>query len=542
MAGGRTVALIPARAGSKGVPGKNFRLMAGKPMISWTIDAAKSSGVFDEIVVSSDSPLAEMLAERHEVTYSHRPERLADDNATLADVAIEFVESHQDIGTLVLLQPTSPTRTGSTIAKAVSHFLHVEASSLMSVTGERHLYWKSDDGQEPIPLYSERVNRQQLKIEILRESGAIQIVDAAYLKEARATVSPNHELYKLPDRESVDIDNYDDFAAAERILGSGQIIFRLTANTTVGSGHLYHCMQLAEGLKSHGIQFLLKDCDVFAEEMLRNAGYEVHLESDDIAQDLQKLVDADVRTVVVNDVLDTDTTSLAVQHQLGCKVVTVEDLGAGLQWADLVINALYGEPPGLNQPGKVLSGAKWAPLRPEFSCIPKRNFSSNTRKVLLTFGGTDPCDLTARTAKLLRNIPDVEVTVVLGPGYQNADGLDGVDIVRTPKSMAALLCKHDVAVTSAGRTVFEAAACGTPVVVIAQNMREATHTHLSRENGVAFLGVAPMTTDSAIEAAITGYLDSSELRDEVSARLRSSVDDMGASRIVQKIEELMKGL
>ena len=108
--------------------------------------------------------------------------------------------------------------------------------------------------------------------------------------------------------------------------------------------------------------------------------------------------------------------------------------------------------------------------------------------------------------------------------------------------MADEMMEADLAITSAGRTVYEAAATGTPVVVLAANAREATHAHLGYEAGVVFLGIGSLVDDEHIVATIKRLLADAALRRELSARLRASIDGRGAARIGHRIRALLAGL
>ena len=96
--------------------------------------------------------------------------------------------------------------------------------------------------------------------------------------------------------------------------------------------------------------------------------------------------------------------------------------------------------------------------------------------------------------------------------------------------------------TSAGRTVYEAAATGTPVAVLAQAARDATHAHLGFETGVVFLGIGPLTDDRHIVETVRRLLADHDLRSELSERLKCSVDGHGAARIADRIRAMLKGL
>lgn len=527
--------IVPARGGSKGVPGKNMRLLAGRPMLGYTLEAAQQSGVVDRLIVSSDDPRIRRWAALHGHETMDRGGALAGDEATIAAVAADVADRLDWSGTVAVFQPTSPLRSAESIASAYKTFVESGCDSLSSVIRSPHLHWYSADGaiESAAPLYAERVNRQYARHGVYLENGAIQFVSAAVLRSDRTMVSARHRLHELPPDEAVDIDTFDDFDAVRRRLERGVVVFRVKANATVGSGHLFHCLQLAEELADHEVRFLLVDCDPFVTEILDQRGLD-HRPQTDLGADLAATAAA---RVVVNDVLDTSEAEVLVQRAAGWKVVNIEDLGPGARYADWVVNALY---PPAELDTAVATGARYAPLRTEFAGLPAPVVRETPERVLVTFGGTDPSQLGPRVARVLAGSVGASVRVVEGPGTAPSSYPAGVDVVRDVESMAAEMVEADVVVTSAGRTVFEAAATGTPVVAIAQNARETTHSHLGAETGVLFLGLGAMVSDEQIRDTVTGLLQSVELRAELSERLRAAIDCRGAERIGDGIRDLLR--
>ena len=191
----------------------------------------------------------------------------------------------------------------------------------------------------------------------------------------------------------------------------------------------------------------------------------------------------------------------------------------------------------------VSSGPKYATLRSEFQGLPQKPIRERAERILITFGGTDPAGLARRCANLLTSdLPEVEVCVVPAPGASTEGFPQEVRVAEQPVSMAGELLEADLALTSAGRSVYEAAATGTPVVVLAANAREATHAHLGYDSGVVFLGIGPLVDDAHIVATIRRLLADASLRRELSDRLRASMDDRGAARIGHRIRALLAGL
>lgn len=532
-------AVIPARAGSKGVPKKNIRMLGGLPVFAWSVRAAQEAQRIDRVVVSTDDIAIINWCELNDVEYSVRDHRLADDVTPLSHVAKDLVEKLNLDGSIIILQPTSPFRSAKSIDSAITEMLDRDCQSLMSVVRENHLMWKELSDHKFEPLFKERVNRQFAQYPVLKETGAIQISSVENLLSTGTMISPNHHLFEIATSESEDIDTWADFMSAQNKVNSGLVIFRIIADRLVGSGHLFHSLRIAEELLNHKCKFLLKDCDDFAAEMISEAGYEAVKETD-LRANIEQLIQgfANSSTVVVNDVLDTEKNDLLVQHSLGARVVCMEDLGAGPDWADVTINALYSP---TQARGKVLSGIKWAPVRHEFDFVNTGIIPEIPKRILITFGGTDPNNLSSRISALLVGCiaENIEVQVVLGPGSSIQKFSDRVQVLKSVKNMASLMASADLIITSAGRTVVEAAIVGTPIVVLAQNAREATHSHIGLDDGVIFLGIGPLVDDSHIKAVISRLLEDFNLRSELSDRLRKGVDTKGAHRIARILENLI---
>ena len=154
------------------------------------------------------------------------------------------------------------------------------------------------------------------------------------------------------DEESLDIDTIDDLVVARRRIERGTVVFRVRANQRVGSGHVHHCLQLADELADQRLRFLLCHCDPFVARAARRARLRVPDETD-LAADLTALAGPG-GNLVVNDVLDTTEQEVLIQRAAGFRVVNIEDLGPGARLADWVVNALY--PPTTTAPAHVSSG------------------------------------------------------------------------------------------------------------------------------------------------------------------------------------------
>lgn len=126
------IAMIPARIGSTRLPKKNLALINGEPLISYAIKAAKSSGIFDRILLNADDIIFNEIAERYEVDFYHRPEHLGSSTTKSDDVVYDFIKNHQS-DVVAWVNPTSPLQTGQEIYDVVRYFQKENLDSLVTV-------------------------------------------------------------------------------------------------------------------------------------------------------------------------------------------------------------------------------------------------------------------------------------------------------------------------------------------------------------------------------------------------------------------------
>ena len=229
------VALVPARGGSKGLPGKNLRPLAGKPLIAHTVAAAKAAKLVRRVVVSTDSPeiAAAAVASGAENPFL-RPAELATDTALAIDnyvyTAARLEESGEDMSHFVVLLPTSPLRTSADIDAAISLFWDRGADSVISYYEAPHpVQWHKylDEGgvlRDYLPQTAGLRNRQDERKAYL-PNGAIYVFRHELLRDRRVYYTDRSYPYVMPRSRSIDIDTLEDFEYAEFLLTrSGRVV------------------------------------------------------------------------------------------------------------------------------------------------------------------------------------------------------------------------------------------------------------------------------------------------------------------------------
>ena len=219
----KNIAIIPARSGSKGLKDKNIKELNGKPLLAYSVDAAIASGLFEEVMVSTDSELYANVAKENGASVPFlRSEEQSGDNAGSWGVVEEVLKRYEALGkrfdTVCLLQPTSPLRRTEDIVAAYELLNDKNADAVTSVCEVDHSPLWTMKLDESCSLGEFRKNlvsvpRQKLG-QYFRLNGAIYIKRICY-GEKISLLDEKEYAVKMDRRNSVDIDTLEDFELAE---------------------------------------------------------------------------------------------------------------------------------------------------------------------------------------------------------------------------------------------------------------------------------------------------------------------------------------
>lgn len=219
----QTLALIPARGGSKGIARKNIKLLAGKPLIAWTIEAAFASKLVDSVVVSTDDEeIAEISLKWGAQVPFIRPAELAQDDTPGIAPVLHALDQLPQFDSIMLLQPTSPLRTADDIDGCIRLAQSLGGSSAVSVCEpDFHPYWTyllGADHRLTNLIDTTSFSRRQDVPTVHGLNGALYFAHADWLRKQQSFLTPETIGFIMPKERSLDVDTLFDWKLAEFLI------------------------------------------------------------------------------------------------------------------------------------------------------------------------------------------------------------------------------------------------------------------------------------------------------------------------------------
>ncbi len=222
IASRRFLAVIPARSGSKSVPRKNIRRLAGRPLLAWTIDQVKAVEEIDLAVVSTDDPEIAEVARAEGAAVVMRPAELATDTAPTEWALLHALDDLERQGEapfdyVMVVEPTSPFRRPETIRRCMATIAERDGQSLLTVAAMLSNVGNLEDGFFR-PLHPDAPRRRQDRQPLYLESSTVYVASVAYLRQTGTLVCPDWLAVVVDEAETVDINTETDFLVAERMM------------------------------------------------------------------------------------------------------------------------------------------------------------------------------------------------------------------------------------------------------------------------------------------------------------------------------------
>lgn len=533
--------VIPAIKKNAVIPDQLVKRLAGATLIQRAIDTARGVVPAHDVVVVTDSQEISLICERNGVRFHY--------NAGLRFTSLDIIsemksilrELGNDYGHIIVYRASCPLLTWVDIDDAYRRFLEDEADCLVTVKSVRHRIWEVRQGRLESFLSEDET-------ELVVESKALIIIKSEALQggNIRRTVP-----YFLNDR-AMEINSYQDWWLCERLLTQRRVVFVVAGYPAIGMGHVFRSLMLAHEIANHKVFFVCTKESELAASNIAARDYKTVIQQGELWEDVLALAP----DLVINDMLDTSRGYMERLKAAGIPVVNFEDEGPGAMLADQVVNALYeevGKKMGAKEnPARFLYGHRYFCLRDEFIQAEQNAFRPQPQCVLVTFGGTDMPDYTRQTLNVVEPLcreRGIAVRVVTGPGYAHRDELVrhiealGNPLIRfeyATNIMSRMMEGVDLAVCSAGRTVYELAHMRIPSIVLAQHEREAHHTFARACHGFAYMGVMRRFNAERLRKVFAQLVDEPERRQRLYERQSRIHFEQNKAKVVSGILKLLK--
>lgn len=536
----RRCIVIPAIKKNAVIPDQLVKKLAGTTLIQRAIDVARGVVPAQDVIVVTDSQEIGLICERNGVRFHYN----AGLRFTSLDIIAEMQSILKELGSsyenIIIYRASCPLLTWVDIDDAYHRFLEDEADCLVTVKSVRHRIWEVRQGRLESLLSED-------ESELVVESKALIILRAEALKTGRIhrTIP-----YFLNDR-AMEINGYQDWWLCERLLTRRHVVFVVAGYPAIGMGHVFRSLMLAHEIAHHKITFICTKESELAASSIAARDYKTCIQKNELWQDVLALKP----DLVVNDMLDTSSDYMQHLVDAHIPVVNFEDEGPGSHLANLVVNALYenGNLQSEETASRhVLYGHKYFCLRDEFLQATQNTFRKDPQCILITFGGTDMPDYTRQTLDVVEPVcreRGIAIRVVTGPGYAHRERLANhikkldnplIRFEYATNIMSRMMEGVDLAICSAGRTVYELAHMRIPGIVLAQHEREARHTFARARNGFVYMGIMRDFNAPRLTRVFGQLMNEPERRQRLYQRQCRIRFDRNKTQVIGKILKLLE--
>lgn len=480
-------AVIPAFKKNPLIPERLTKKLAGRALIERALDTARALVRREDIFVLAEDEEIALICERAGVRHLS-PQASASDGVS-RDILGRLSREYKNC---LVIDPACPLLTWVDAEKAWKKYLDEGADCLRTVQELRQKLW--EPGKNALAL---RDLADETRL--LAESPALTILSLASLNK-----SFPREIPFILNERALEIRDYHDWWICERLLERRHVVFVVAGYPAIGMGHVYRALMLAHEISNHRITFVCARDSELAVEQVARRDYNVTRQG---SESLAETVIAQNPDLVVNDFLDTSSAYVKAIQDFGARCVNFEDEGPGARLANLVINALYEAP---DSASNWRCGPDYFCLRDEFVNAARNPLRPEARTLLISFGGTDQHNATLRVLNIVEPICrafGIAIRIVAGPGYAHKEALEArlkelenplIEFTWATNIMSRMMEGADLAICSAGRTVYELAHMRVPGIVLAAHEREARHRFARPANGFAYAGVMDKISDGRI--------------------------------------------
>ena len=521
----KILVVIPARGYSKNIPRKNVRLLGEKPLIYYSIDLAKASKYVDDVVVSTEDSEITSVVEKYGTSVVKRSKELSTDETLLDTVIYDAMlqkekQAFDEYDIVITVQPTSPLLKTGTLDKAIEKFADFNVDSVISVVDDKNLRWGFDEENgRYFPFYTERLYKELLP-KSFKETGGILATRRNFMTE-KSRLGLNIDLIEISREESVEINTYEDWWIANNYLMKKRIAMVVDAYDEIGADNLYRCLSIASKLVFHDVVFFLNDSCQLGIDIINSYNYKYQTYSG--KSSLLTLLDQFNPEMVINDVGNTSFEYMADLKSRDYYLINFEDLGTGIELADLIFDPLYDD----GDDEKFFSGHQYYILKEEFYLHQPKIISNEVNNVLIQFGASDPLNL---SQKVLDAVIDSgyngRVNIILGSGYDNPEKLmeqyeimPNIQFYTNVSSISDFMISADIIFASGGNSIYQVCSLGVPCIILCENEKELSHIFGNSQEGFINMGLGSEVSHDEIKQQFINLFSDFERRQEMNKKM-----------------------
>ena len=500
--------VIPAIKKNAVIPDQLVKKLAGVTLVQRAINTSRGVLPGEDIVVLTDSQEISLICERAGVGFRRNKDLRFTSLDIVSEMRVLLDELAQEYEHCIILRASCPLLTWVDVEHAWKKYREADADSLVTVKSVRQRIWNMH-GEGLEGLLDDDAAPDEEKTLVV-ESRALIMLRLSCLANPKGPGQGRVIPYFLNDR-AIEIQGYQDWWICERLLERRHWVFVVAGWPAIGMGHVFRALMLAHEISNHRVSFVCTRESELAVESIARRDYKIVRQGQ---EDLADTVLALRPDLVINDILNTTTAYMKRLTNAGVRCVNFEDEGPGASLARLVINALYE---GKNT-DRICCGPEFFCLRDEFVNAARNPFRPEVKTMLITFGGTDQHDCSRRVLDIIEPICrgyGIAIRLVAGPGYAHKEAMEEhlkkldnplVTFTWATNVMSRMMEGADLAICSAGRTVYELAHMCVPALVLATHEREARHTFARPRHGFAFVGIMDRVSDGRIRNTFLAML------------------------------------
>jgi len=297
----------------------------------------------------------------------------------------------------------------------------------------------------------------------------------------------------------------------KKIVKVRKILVRVDGTKNLGLGHIYNLLTIINHFRKDKILIVMDGKKRLGNYKFKEQLYPLTFFKS--KQDSHNIIKNFKPDIIFNDILDTKSSYIKAQNKFNSFIVNFEDLGSGARHANLVFNPIYSSKK--NKSKNQFFGPTYACIRDEFRILYNSKPSAKKNQILITFGGSDPRNLTKRLLEILSGMKlKFKIIVIIGMAFSHVSQTEKlvekmkknaqkIKIVKNSDLMAKYMNESDFVITTNGRTVFEIASLNIPFISISANPREKKHKFPQNSGGGIYLGLYSDISDQKIRNAIT---------------------------------------